>query len=83
MSLAMLVPLVSQMLGRDVTPDVELFFRARSAVGQALTAEGRAYFVENWRSLADYMESEEGQQALQFFLEGWMGDSRATDSGSV
>lgn len=77
MNLAALIPLASQMTGRDITPDVQLFFRARAAVGQALSPEGQDHFIKNWRGLVDYMESEAGQKSLKRFLGNWETDSKA------
>lgn len=76
MNLALLVPIVSQAVGRDVTPDVEMFFRARAAVGSSLSPEGQRHFVANWRKLVDYMETEKGQASLRQFLGDWEAASR-------
>lgn len=72
MNLALLLPIASQAVGRDLTPDVALFFRARAAIGASQDQEGRDYFARNWRGVVDFMESESGQEALRRFLGDWM-----------
>lgn len=71
MNLALLLPIASQAVGRDLTPDVALFFRARAAIGASQDQEGRDYFARNWRGVVDFMESESGQAALRVFLDTW------------
>lgn len=75
MNLALLIPIASQAVGRDITPDVAMFFRARAAVGMAQDQKGRDYFARNWRKLVDFMESEQGQASLRQFLDDWMDDA--------
>ena len=71
MNLSTLLPLVSKFIGRDITPEVELFFRARSAIGKALNPEGQQFFVQNWQKMADFMESPAGQEATVDFMNAW------------
>lgn len=71
MNLALLLPIASQAVGRDLTPEVALFFRARAAIGASQDQEGRDYFARNWRGVVDFMESESGQEALRLFLDTW------------
>lgn len=71
MNLQLLIPIASKAIGRDIGPDVNLFFRARAAVGTSLNPQGQQFFVENWRKLPDFMESPEGQAALATFMNSW------------
>lgn len=79
MNLSVLLPVISQMAGRDLTPEAQLFFRARSAIGTALSPEGQAHFIENWRGIVDFMETEKGQAALKRFLGNWETASKAEE----
>lgn len=67
-----LIPVISKALGRDITNDVSLFFRARAAVGDSLNEEGQKVFAEHWPKLVDFMESQEGKQAISNFLDAWV-----------
>lgn len=71
MNLQILLPVLSKAIGRDLTPDAQLFFRARAAVGSALSPEGQEHFIANWRGIVDFMETEKGQAALRRFLGNW------------
>lgn len=71
LSLDVVIPVVSRVVGRDISPDVEAFFRARSAIGSALNEEGQKLFQDNWRSIPEFMESAEGKAAIVAFLSEW------------
>ena len=40
------VALANQLLGRDVSPDIQKFYEARHKLGQALTAEQQVFVSE-------------------------------------
>ena len=71
LSLDVVIPVVSRVVGRDISPDVEAFFRARAAIGSALNEEGQKLFQDNWRSIPEFMESAEGKAAIVAFLSEW------------
>lgn len=71
MNIQQLLQVVSKALGRDFTPEVELFFRSRAAIGAALDSEGQAFFVANWRGIAEFMESADGKEAVELFMASW------------
>lgn len=74
MSLELLRPLLpsaSQMVGRDLVADLNLFYRARAAVGECLNDQGKAFFIENWPKNVDFMESPEGKEAITAYLNAW------------
>lgn len=72
MNLQLLLPVLSKAIGRDLQPDVELFYRSRAAVGTALNEQGQKFFIENWRGLADFMETPAGQEAIAAFVDAWV-----------
>lgn len=72
MNIAPFIPALSSLAGRDVEPDFQAFFRARAAVGAALNEDQRAFFMANWRTAAEFMETDRGQQAIREFVSAWM-----------
>lgn len=73
MDIRQLLRLGSQLLGRDYTPEVESFFRCREALGKSLNENGQRFVIQNWRGIADFMETNEGRAATQKFIEAWAG----------
>lgn len=71
MNVVELLPLISKALGRDLTPEAQLFFRARAAIGAALPDEDKELFAKNWRQVVDYMESAEGKKSIKTFINHW------------
>lgn len=71
-----LIPVIAKIsyaFGRDLTPEALLFYRARAAIGGALTEDQRVKFMTSWRDLADFMETEKGKVAISAFISSWMG----------
>lgn len=66
-----LVSLASKALNRDLSVEANLFFRARAAVGTALSREGQIFFMENWPKLVDFMESPQGQKEIAKLIDTW------------
>lgn len=71
-NIQMILPVITKVLGRDFTPEVSMFFRARAAVGQSLNQEGQVFFQQNWPKLVDFMETDEGKVAISKFLDAWV-----------
>lgn len=71
MSIQVLVPIISKAIGRDIGPDVDLFYRSRAAVGSALNQQGQQFFVQNWRGIADFMYTPAGKAAVAQFMNSW------------
>lgn len=71
MSLDLLIPILSSMLGRDLSREYALFKRSGLALGRTMNDDGKAFFGKNWPSIVDFMETPEGQDALKMFLELW------------
>ena len=71
MNFELYLPIISQLLGRDVTPDFQALMRARNAIGSTLNEQGQIYLTKNWKSLVDFMETPEGKDAIKMFLELW------------
>lgn len=71
MDMRIVVPLISQIVGKDISGEIDLFFRARASVGDALNDEGQKFFIANWRSMADFMGTEEGMKATSEFVQAW------------
>lgn len=71
MNIQPLLPVLSQLAGRDVAPDVQLFYSSRAAIGKALNPQGQAFFIQNWRGIAIFLESPEGQKAIEVFMTAW------------
>jgi len=71
MNLQALLPLASQAVGRDLSVELNLFYRARAAVGSALTQEGQLFFSQNWPKLVDFMETPEGKKAVASLVDAW------------
>lgn len=72
MSIDILIPVISKAFGRDLTPELNLFYRARASIGTALNEEGRKFFIQNYPQVVDFMESEEGQKAIAAFIDAWI-----------
>lgn len=66
-----LIPIASKALGRDLSIEANLFFRARAAVGSALSQEGQLFFMQNWPKLVDFMESPQGQKEIAKLMDAW------------
>lgn len=66
-----MLPIISKAIGRDLAPDVELFYRSRAAVGAALNQQGQEFFMQNWRGIADFMNTPEGKVATAAFMNSW------------
>lgn len=73
MNINQLLPLMTQVLGRDYTPEVNSFFSAREAVGKALNPAGQQFVINNWRIMAEFMHTPAGQAAIVAFIEAWAG----------
>lgn len=71
------LPTLAQKFGIDLTKEVDLFFRARAAVATTQNQAGQEFVMENWRSLADFMESDEGQMATAAFIDAWKTPKKA------
>lgn len=83
MNLLLLVPVISHVVGRDIQPEVDLFFRARAAIGNAQDEAGKVHFVQHWREVVGFMETEAGQEALSRFLGEWMAATAPEESVQV
>ena len=66
------VALANQLLGRDVSPDIQKFYEARHKLGQALTAEQQVFVSEQWQKVDVFLASEKGRTAAALFVEEWM-----------
>ena len=71
MSLDILLPVMSRVVGRDLVEDYRLFTRASGAVDKSLSPHGREFFKQNWKTIIDFMETEDGRAAIVMFLELW------------
>lgn len=71
MNIQSLLPLVTQITGKDWTAEAHLFIRSRESFGRALGAEGQKFVLGHWRHLADFLESEAGQKAATEFTNAW------------
>lgn len=71
MNLNILIPVISKIVGKDISEEVELFYRTRSAIGNSLSEESKIFFIQNWKSIADFMETEDGQKATADFVDSW------------
>lgn len=72
LNIALFLPVLSKALGRDLTPEANMFFRSRAAVGTVLDGNGREYFKKNWRDLPDFLETDLGKEKLKDLLETWI-----------
>jgi len=72
MNYQMLLPFVSQVLGRDVSTEAGLLHRGYEAVGRSMSPEGQKFIVGHWRGLADFMESPAGREAIVGFVNAWI-----------
>lgn len=71
MDIQTLLPLISKVVGRDVSREISLFYRGRSAIGNTLNQEGKTVFIEHWPKIVDFMETPDGQKAITTFLDSW------------
>lgn len=67
-----IIPIASQFFGRDMTGDFQNFFRSRAAVGSALDEKQQKFFVENWKNIAQFLETPSGQRVVQESIAIWM-----------
>lgn len=72
MNMQQLLPIISQVVGRDVSGEVNLFVRSREALGRALNPEGQRFVLGHWRQLPDFMESQAGRDAMIAFINAWI-----------
>jgi hypothetical protein len=72
MNLQEALPIINQLVGKDLTKELTLFYRARSAVGTSLLKDEQTVFIEHWPSIVDFMETREGQVAIYSFLSEWL-----------
>lgn len=72
LNFALFLPVLSKALGRDLTPEANMFFRSRAVVGTVLDDNGREYFKNNWRDLPDFLETDLGKEKLKDLLETWI-----------
>lgn len=71
MNLQVLVPVISKALGKDISGEVNLFFRARAAIGASLNPTGQEFFMKNWHSIPAFMETAAGRKATADFMNAW------------
>lgn len=71
MSLDILLPVMSKAIGRDLNVELNLFYRGRAAIGKSLNEAGQKFFIENWKKVADFMETPEGDEAIKAFMLAW------------
>lgn len=71
MNVDLLLPVISKAVGRDLSPYLNLFYRARAAIGTSLNPTGQKFFIENWPAVVDFMETPAGQKALTQFFNAW------------
>lgn len=67
-----LLPILSNLVGRDLSKEANLFLRARDAIGQSLNKEGQEFFTENYPDIVRFMETPEGQKSIGQFMESWV-----------
>lgn len=56
-------------------PEVQLFYRARAAVGVSLNNQGQEYVMQNWPKIPDFLETPEGKAAIVAFVNAWVQSS--------
>lgn len=71
MDINTILPVISKVMGRDLSVEVNLFYRTRAAIGASLNKQGQEFFVKNWPQAVDFMETPEGQKAVAAFINAW------------
>ena len=71
MNLQTLLPIASQMVGRDLSGELQLFLSTREAVGTAAGEQGRKFLLGHYKQLPEFLASEEGKKATVAFLNAW------------
>lgn len=71
MNIQMLLPVISKALGRDISVEVNLFYRTRAAIGASLNQQGQQFFAENWQHIPAFMETPAGRKASAQFINAW------------
>lgn len=66
------LPILSNALGRDLSIELNMFFRARASIGSALNQQGQEFFIKNWPTIIDFMETPQGQKAISDFMDKWV-----------
>lgn len=63
--------LAKTLLGRDFTPEANMFFRTRAAIGNALDQEGKVFFMNRWKDFPIFLETPNGQKAMAELVAAW------------
>lgn len=71
MNLQLITPVLSQLMGRDVSSEIAMLYRARGAIGAALNQHGQIFVSRYYQELPAFLESEAGQKAIQDFVTAW------------
>lgn len=72
MNIDVLLPVISKMIGRDLSKELNLFYRARAAVGASMDHATQVFFINNYPQIVDFMETEEGKKAIAAFIDSWV-----------
>lgn len=75
--------LAKTLLGRDYTPEAEMFFKTRATIGQALDQKGQEFFMQNWRNLPDFLSTPAGQEIIQLTIGMWQDAMRAATEAAT
>lgn len=67
----LVIPIISKIIGKDISQEIDLFYRGRAAIGKTLSDPDKEFFIRNWPTIITYMESLEGSLALSAFLDKW------------
>lgn len=71
MNLQTMLPIASQIVGRDLTHELKLFLDTREAFGAALNDEGRKFVLGHYKQLPEFLNTEEGKKATVEFMNAW------------
>ena len=63
--------MLSTLLKRDITQDIQFLTQVRDTVGQALSKEDQEFVITHLLSGLEFIKTDKGKKALQSFVKDW------------
>lgn len=83
MDIKNLLPVISQLMGRDLSAELAMFDRTKAAIGAALNQEGQIFVSQAWQGIPAFLETAEGKKAIAAFMDAWVAKIRADYEASI
>jgi len=66
-----LIPVLSALMGRDVSKEIAALAEARAALGTALSVDQQLFVSAHWHEIALWFASEPGKETARFAVDEW------------